>query len=161
MMVELISQQTFEVTDEIQDDNDERGWESEEEEDVDSEGWETVEEDDEVSNSEPSDIEEETNESSSVVPPPIPDILEEEEWISRPPPKLKESAKTQNDRRPRILPHTWEEFLQEPVKHCGHPNFALVSPQRFYEAVKLWEWNSTTGHIPPNKWWFSVIFRTK
>jgi hypothetical protein len=150
MMVEMLSQQPFEVPDEIQDENDERGWESEEEEDVDSEGWETVDEDDDESNSDPSDIDEEINESSSVVPPPIPDILEEGKWIPRQPPKLKESAKTQNDRRPRILPHTWEEFLQEPVKHCGHPNFAIVSPQRFYEAVKLWEWNPTTGHIPPN-----------
>jgi hypothetical protein len=150
MMVEMLSQQPFEVPDEIQDENDERGWESEEEEDVDSEGWETVDEDDDESNSDPSDIDEEINESSSVVPPPIPDILEEGKWIPRQPPKLKESAKTKNDRRPRILPHTWEEFLQEPVKHCGHPNFAIVSPQRFYEAVKLWEWNPTTGHIPPN-----------
>ena len=78
MMVELISQQTFEVPDETHDDNDEDGWETEEEEDEVSDGWETVEEDDEDSDSDPSDSDEEVNESSSVVPQPIPDILDEE-----------------------------------------------------------------------------------
>jgi hypothetical protein len=63
------------------------------------------------------------------------------------PPKLKESAKSKNDRRPRILPRTREEFLQEPNKHCCHPNFELVPPRRFYDAVKLWEWNPTTVYI--------------
>ncbi len=77
-------------------------------------------------------VAEETNKSSSVVPPSIPDILEEELVI------------------PRILPHTWEEYIQKPVKHCDHPNFALVSPQRFCEAVRLWEWHPTTENIPPN-----------
>ncbi len=39
MMIEMLSQQPFEVPDEIQDENDKRGWDTEEEEDeADSDG---------------------------------------------------------------------------------------------------------------------------
>jgi hypothetical protein len=91
------------------------------------------------------------NESSSITDEVASD-QHPEGWIARPVPEetygtrrnlvgqrpLRESHKSQSRSLPRILPKTWDLFIEDPTPYVGHPQFIQISPRGFYDAVKEW-----------------------
>jgi hypothetical protein len=47
------------------------------------------------------------------------------------------------------LPRTWEEYYYASNLYQDHPDFDEVSSREFYNTVKGWPWNSTTGNMAP------------
>jgi hypothetical protein len=53
-----------------------------------------------------------------------------------------------NLKRPTPLPRTWAEFQSKPEQYLHHPTWDLLSPAKFYETVRDWDWNDIDGHTP-------------
>ncbi len=66
---------------------------------------------------------------------------------------LRESHESQSRSSPRILPRTWDLFMEDPTPYIDHPQFIQISPRGFYDAVKEWPWAEPAHRPHPAQRW--------
>jgi hypothetical protein len=49
---------------------------------------------------------------------------------------------------PDPLSLTWDEFLLDPNRYHGHPQWDILSPKEYYGVVQQWDWDPVIGHTP-------------